>query len=245
MLEWKTIKGIVKLGIKDIIYMLRLENNRKNLLRGGAEDKILGIEALNKLLKDYEFNTVLDIGCGAGKHAEIFLSEGKAVTAIDYGKSLCFEQNSGRLETIVADFNTYNFDKQFDCVWCCHCLEHQLNVQIFLEKINVVLKDGGVLALVVPPLKHMIVGGHVNLFNAGLLLYRLVLAGFDCREASMLAYGYNICVLLKKRKIEVLENISYDCGDLRTLHQYFPEELEYHESRKDIPFEGRILKINW
>lgn len=50
--------------------------------------------AMNKLLGDYEFDTVLDLGCGDGKHSKIFCENGKTVTAIDYGKSPKFDSNT-------------------------------------------------------------------------------------------------------------------------------------------------------
>lgn len=108
-----------------------------------AAEELRGSRALRKLLKDFEFDSVLDIGGGAGKHAEEFLKHGKDVTVIDYGKSIYFQQKAEKVNAIVADFNTYDFGRQFDCVWCSHCLEHQLNVQGFLEKINQIIRGGG------------------------------------------------------------------------------------------------------
>lgn len=124
-------------------------------------------------------------------------------------------------------------------------LEHQLNIQDFLVKVNSLIKENGVLAITVPPLKNTIVGGHVSLWNAGLLIYRLVLAGFDCKEASVCTYGYNISVIVKKRSIFVLDQIAYDVGDLNILSKYFPKGLKYFNSEKDKPFYGKIRKLNW
>lgn len=208
----------------------------------------LGDLAIDKLLKCYRFDTVLDIGCGEGIQSNIFINNGKTVTSIDYGDSDYFKSNKkNKGETIIADFNTYDFKGiQYDCVWCSHILEHQLNVNIFLRKVNSVLKEGGVLAITVPPLKHAIVGGHVTLWNAGLLLYNLVLAGFDCSEASIKTYGYNISVIVKKKTIEnVLSMISFDRGDIRKLSAYFPKELNWKKNEWDDPFDGRIISLNW
>ena len=60
-----------------------------------------------------------------------------------------------------------------------HVLEHQFDPQRFLRKIYECLNPDGVLALTVPPRKDEIVGGHVSLWNGGLLLYHLVLAHLD------------------------------------------------------------------
>ena len=78
-------------------------------------------------------------------------------------------------------------------------LEHQLNVNLFLEKIKNLLVSDGILAIVVPIRKPNIVGGHLTLWNLGLLLYNLVIAGFDCSEASCITYDYNKLLLGKKK----------------------------------------------
>ncbi len=214
-------------------------------LRQEFQQMRFGAQAMQKLLDDYPFETVLDIGSGAGEQADLFLAHDKKVTAIDYGRSHYFEQKEGSLNTIIADFNTHNFLETYDCVWASHILEHQLNVQQFLEKIHSVTREDGVVAITVPPLKHEIVGGHVSLWNGGLLLYRLVLAGFDCRAAAVLAYDYNISVIVRKKTIHVLDKIVYDAGDIATLRPYLPPDLEVRSSKVDQPFDGNIRRLNW
>lgn len=98
--------------------------------------------AMQKLVNDYEFKTVLDIGCGDGLASKYFTDAGKQVTACDYGKSVHFEDTMAK-EVVIGDFNELDFGKQFDAVWCSHCLEHQLNIQIFLEKIHSLMPEGG------------------------------------------------------------------------------------------------------
>ncbi|WP_019153833.1 class I SAM-dependent methyltransferase [Robertmurraya massiliosenegalensis] len=213
--------------------------------RRKLDSTVFGNEAINHLVDKYEFESVLDIGCGEGLHSDYFMEVGKKVTALDYGESVYFKKNKKKITPIIADFNQHNFDEQYDCVWCCHVLEHQLNVNIFLKKINSVLKEGGIVAITVPPLKHDIVGGHVTLWNAGLLLYNLILAGFDCRHASIKQYGYNISVILKKRTIDVSSVLSYDCGDIQAITPYLPEKLEWKPNTRDTPFNGQIYELNW
>jgi hypothetical protein len=82
-------------------------------------------------------------------------------------------------------------------VWCSHVLEHQPNAGLFLAKLIRDCRDGGILAITVPPAKTEIVGGHVSLWNAGLLLYRLALTGIDCRDARVKTYGYNVSVIVR------------------------------------------------
>lgn len=205
----------------------------------------LGYRALMKLISEYSFETVLDIGSGAGEQAAIFLDHGKKVTALDYGKSPYYERRDPAIQTVIGDFNTYPFETEFDCVWASHVLEHQVNPNIFLRKVHQVTRENGIVAITVPPLKHQIVGGHVTLWNAGLILYHLVLAGFDCRNASVLRYGYNISVLVKKKTIKLPDDIAFDQGDIRRIKHFLPESLEFASNPLDDPFNGDIARLNW
>lgn len=170
--------------------------------------------------------TLLDIGSGAGVHAEGFRAAGFRVTTLDIKPPADL---IGRYTHIPLD--------PFDYIWASHVLEHQPDPHGFLTKCFVDLNPNGMLAITVPPLKHEIVGGHVSLWNAGLLLYRLVLAGFDCSEARVKTYGYNISVLVRK-KPAVLPELKWDGGDIERLRDYFP--LPVHEG-----FDGRIESVNW
>jgi len=200
---------------------------------------------LQKMLHDYEFDTVLDIGCGAGHHTKILIDNGKKVTAVDYERSPGFVLNDFD-DFIIGDFMQLEFgSRQFDAVWCSHVLEHMPNTNLFLRKVYSVLKEGGVLALSVPPLKHDIVGGHVHLFNAGILLYHLVLAGFDCSNAAVKSYGYNISVLVTKRTINVLPDLIYDSGDINTIKKFLPLGLDFLPQGNDVKFNGSIESLNW
>jgi len=193
---------------------------------------LFGNEAAVKLAKDYSFKTLLDIGSGPpqGVNAANFFKElAKDVTRQDI--------NPDYKPDILGDFNNVATDKLYDCIWCSHVLEHQLNPNFFLTKIFHTLKDGGVLAITVPPAKHEIVGGHVTLWNAGLLLYNLILAGFDCKDAAVKSYGYNISVIVNKRTA-ILPDLLFDAGDINALNEFFP--LGVYEG-----FVGKIEELNW
>lgn len=206
---------------------------------------MFGADALRKLLEDYAFETVLDIGAGQGEHSRVFEAAGKRVTSVDYGKSIYFAEARPGVRFLVGDFNRMQFAQQFDCVWASHVLEHQLNAHAFLAKINAVTRDGGVVAVTVPPAKHEIVGGHVSLWNGGLLLYHLVLAGFDCSEARLKQYGYNISVIVRKRAIELPDDLAFDCGDIRRLRPFLPAALPFQSNHLDDPFDGDLAAVNW
>lgn len=204
-----------------------------------SNSSVLGEKALKALVRNFEFSTVLDIGAGAGYHARYLYENGKKVTAIDFGTSVYFRSSEeGSCYTLIkGDFLTSNLSHQFDCVWACHVLEHQPDMHSFLLRIKESLVEGGILALTVPPAKPNIVGGHINFFNLGLLIYRLVLAGFSCKEIHALKYGYNISIILRKKSID-LPRLDYDTGDLDKLREYFPFEVVEG-------FHGDIERINW
>lgn len=219
-------------------------DNTEELLPLEYRGMSLSGRALWKLIRDYDFHTVLDIGSGEGHQAAVLLSQGKSVTALDYGESPYFKARDPSISTLIGDFNTLDFPEQFDCTWASHVLEHQLNPHAFLRKIHAVTKEGGAVAITVPPLKHRIVGGHLTLWNGGLLLYHLVMAGFDCKEASILQYGYNISVIVRKKSID-FPNVVFDMGDIKTIRPYLPEDLHYLSTSNDDSFDGNILKLNW
>jgi SAM-dependent methyltransferase len=203
-----------------------------------------GREALNILLP--ECSTILDVGAGGGEHTRWFEARGHEVVAVDHEPEFpeCHKWHwpAGEMPQSI-DYEGYH--KNFDAVWLAHVLEHQRNPGAFLTDARYALMPGGLLAVTVPPLKHEIVGGHVTLWNAGLLLYQLILAGFDCSQASVKTYGYNITVIVPRmRPIEelemkrVLDTLHYDHGDIETLREYFPMPVAQG-------FNGVIEEVNW
>lgn len=183
-------------------------------------------EAVEKALT-LSFRSVLDIGAGDGCHAALFRSIGAEVYTCDIKPPADF----------VGKYTSILMPKKFDLIWCSHTLEHQPNVHSFLKKVAIDLKPGGYFAVTVPPLKNEIVGGHLSLWNAGLLLYNLILAGFDCSEAMVKTYGYNISVIVKYKPIELPE-LKMDFGDIETLAPYFPMPVVNG-------FNGQIEELNW
>ena len=204
----------------------------------GSYAHLFAGEALEAVLGHCDFRRVLDVGSGAGDHADAFQSHGKHVTSIDFGVSVYHKQKDEHRDVIIGDYYSYEFAEPFDLVWASHVREHQPNPNLFLKKLHKDLKEGGWAAISVPPLKHEIVGGHVTLWNAGLLLYQMIFAGFDCRHAAVKSYGYNISVIVQKRSIEKLPELHYDSGDIDRLSPYFPEGLKEG-------FNGNIRQLQW
>lgn len=180
---------------------------------------------------------ILDIGGGGGQHSLFFSDLGFDVTYNDFKRS---ENLTDDIRCITGNFNDLFFPVKFDIVWASHVLEHQPNVNEFLRKVKFVTEDDGLIAITVPPAKGQIVSGHFSIWNSGLLLYNLVMAGLDCRNASVLQYGYNISVIVRKKEIE-LPDLNYDYGDLTRLKEFFPSDLQW----ADDSFNGDVSEINW
>ena len=184
---------------------------------------MFGNECCAKLLAEYDFRTVLDVGAGTGDATRAFRAADKIVTPTD-------------LQT-HGNYVSTRFHEQFDLVWCCHVLEHAPCVSAFIDKLVDDCREGGIIAITVPPLKHEIVGGHVSLWNAGLLTYRLALSGIDCTEIRLHKYGYNISAIVRKRTVE-LPHLVWDAGDIEALQPLLPAFLHNNAN-------GDIASWNW
>lgn len=218
----------------------RQEIEKLNLIFDKIKKKnILSDLGLIKLLKDCKFKTVLDIGSGEGVHANFMREADKIVDTVDYGTSAYANKRENEI-TYVGDFMELNFEKQYDCVFCSHIMEHQLNVNLFLKKINTLINENGYLLISVPPLRTKLVGGHINQFVPSGLFYHLVLAGFDCSNAMFKIYGYNQTVIVQKKSFTLPKDLCMDIGDIEKLSKYFPKSLKVKQGT-----EIKATSINW
>lgn len=189
-----------------------------------------------QVCKQHSMLRVLDIGAGQQDHTIPMKKQGLAVETNDF-------ESTSRAENLKPDhpgnYLELDFAVPFEGIWSSHTLEHQRNPGMFLDKVFADLKEGGVLGITVPPRKDEIVGGHVTMWNAGLLLYHLVLAGFDCSNASVASYGYNCSVVVRKKSFE-LPDLCYCRHDIASLSPFFPKQLKMVQGKTGI-----IDRINW
>ena len=95
---------------------------------------------------------VLDIGCGAGRFAEVALSCGATVFAVDYSKAVdaCRANFPGHpnLHVIQADVYALPFAEEcFDAIYCLGVLQHTPNPREAFLSLPRHLKSGGRLAV--------------------------------------------------------------------------------------------------
>lgn len=184
--------------------------------------KFRGFQALENCLQ-LPMKTVADIGSGGGEHANTFCKQGLDVTCVDYGTSIYAERASlqNDIKIIYTDFLKWKNEIQYDLVWASHILEHQRNVGVFIEKLIAVCKPDGYICITVPFPHRNIWGGHLTLWQPGLLAYNIVMCGIDLSDAQML-YGYREMSIIFKPKKVTLPNITFDNGDVTKLQHLFP-----------------------
>jgi hypothetical protein len=59
------------------------------------------------------------------------------------------------------------------------------------------------------------------LWNLGVLLYNLILVGFDCSKASVGSYDYDLSVIVRKTRAEFPVDLHFDEGDIDKLAAFF------------------------
>jgi SAM-dependent methyltransferase len=183
-------------------YSLKLEKiMREDPLYQSMPDDILGKDCLWKLLKEYTFNHVLDVGAGDGFHTKIFYEQHKKVTAISAYDTDNFDKIlAQKVEFIDADYLQHVFEQRFDCIWASHTLEHQRNIGLFLDKVYDDLADGGIFAITVPPYEMTAGGGHITCFTVEHLILHLLFAGFDLTDMRVKTYRSNLSVICRKNE---------------------------------------------
>ena len=116
------------------------------------------IEAVN-FFKHERVRTVLDLGCGTGRHTAYLLEEGFQI----YGG----DSSEAALELAMATLPAVNFETCnmtslpyeagfFDAVICNHVIQHgtRAEIKVAISEIGRILRKGGLLFLVAISTKH-------------------------------------------------------------------------------------------
>lgn len=179
-------------------------------------------ECTQYLVNNYNFNTILDIGCGYCPYFDLF--KNKIYTGIDvYNKNVLNEVSKNNNINIINDnILTHDFgNKTYDCVYSSHVIEHISNTEEYIRRLKSLVVDDGILCIIWPKPKPQIVGGHVHIFNPGLIFYNIVRVGIDCSVWKCLENKYSFCVVGKCKKVED-PKLIYCMGEIELLRKYFP-----------------------
>lgn len=84
-----------------------------------------GPEIWNKIIKDYNIESVVDIGCGLGFSTRYFGQKGLYAVGIEGGSNAI---NNSVFEGMIIKhdytFSSAPVNEEFDLVWCCEFVEH-------------------------------------------------------------------------------------------------------------------------
>ena len=162
----------------------------------------------------------LNLGSGNDKAARYLIDDGRSVTDVDIIKTHNFTHErytfmEWDLEAGIP-FEIEENSLTYDVVLASHILEHMQDTGLFLSYCKDMLNYDGILIVVVPPYKPGIVGGHVHLWNMGLLMYNLVLSGFDVVDGHFKKEGYNIMAIVRNWD-RISFDLKHDTGDIEIL----------------------------
>jgi len=170
--------------------------------------------------------TVLDIAVGPGSHAQCFIANGAKVTGLDVTPAR-FEHED--YTHIQSPYELVKLDEKFDMVFCCHTLEHMPNPQHFLIHLASWLKEDGWLAISVPPSQDRLHVGHLSLWTPAHLVYNLICAGWDCKDAIWYTEYVSIGLMVQK-KTEI--DLSWRTGlpsEILALNQFTPIIINHED----------------
>lgn len=102
-------------------------------------------EYINQLIRRHysSANTILDLGCGTGKHAELLTEKGYYVHGIDVSDGMLKQafkraERNDNLKFSLSNIQDFNLGKKFDVITA---LFHVMSYQESDEKVNKVLKN--------------------------------------------------------------------------------------------------------
>lgn len=112
-------------------------------------------------------------------------------------------------------------------------VHRQRNLGLYLDAAFNALKEDGVCIVICPAFTNSIGSGNANsLWNAGYILYNLIMAGFDCKKSKVSTFENEIQLSAYKTGRRAKTFSIADCFD------YFPVDVYQH-------FNGNIKEVNW
>lgn len=167
---------------------------------------------------------VVDCAVGRGDHAKAFICTGSYVMGVDWGPAKISHERYRHLQTPVERAEL----EGADLVFSSHTLEHLGSPGEALARFRAWLNPGGWLALAVPPYpQERFHVGHLTVWTPAHLLYNLVCAGWDCRDAQWYTNELDIGVLVQKTEDIDLSGRTGMLTEKGWLQQFLPFEIEH------------------
>jgi hypothetical protein len=154
-----------------------------------------------------EEKTLLEIGCSSDKQLDFFRGNGFLCTGISPGAG------DNESESLIDGFyEGIPLQKQFSCIVSRFNLEHVIDLGVFLEKVRLELKEGGLFFVQVPNIQCFLSDGmlgvfaheHPHYFSRSSLLACLERAGFKVELIQADVSSPSIIAVARKRDEAVL-----------------------------------------
>ncbi len=102
--------------------------------------------------RDLSGQTVLEVGCGAGRFTEVVAATGATLVSLDYSTAVeaNFGSNGHRPNLLIVQGDIYRMPfprNAFDRVFCLGVLQHTPDVHKSFQQLPLYLKSGGCLAI--------------------------------------------------------------------------------------------------
>lgn len=147
------------------LYTNGLMSNSRTII-----EQITRGETYLKIIEDnnLKFNTILDYGCGMGGMLIPFAIRGYKTYGIDYGEDFIeIGKNIGFNELYIGGIDELiNNNKKFDLIILSHIIEHIPDLDVFLNKIKLIMNPGAHIFIAVPGIDNI----HID-YKSNFLLY--------------------------------------------------------------------------
>jgi SAM-dependent methyltransferase len=151
-------------------------------------------------------SSFLEIGAGNLKLSQELLRFFHNGTLIDYNEktNTLFKElpplSRNRLNLIISDFMSHNFQNTFDCIVACEVLEHVRKHNEFVQKMYQLLNKNGQLILSVPSRKkywskHDEIVGHLRRYEKEDIIK--LLRGDKFTNMEIISYGFPFVNMLR------------------------------------------------
>ena len=170
-----------------------------------------------KKLNIKNFNKVLEIGCGPGGILSFFKKKGHDVTGVDYDNNYANMINEKNIKFICDDFMNKSFNGEYDIIILSHVIEHFLDINSIIKKLNEILKSGGVLYILTPGIFKYKNYRLLNISNE----YKRMLFLFYIQNAHVYYFTLNS---LKNIFIKFKDKLKFVYGDEEIQAVYLKEQ---------------------
>jgi SAM-dependent methyltransferase len=115
----------------------------------------MGYDSINQVvLREVPENAkaILDLGCGGGALGQLLKRRGTVVVGVTSDEEEAVVARPRLDKVVVSNLNTLEPRTlgRFDCVVCCHVLEHLLRPEVLVAQIRDCIAPGGSLVVALP-----------------------------------------------------------------------------------------------